>query len=193
MTEPPANTRFDVLNRLAKLIVKVNPKDFARVAIDGIDAAGKTRLANELAPLVEALGRPVIGCSIDGFHRSRAERHRQGRESPRGYYEDLFDTGPIRRCVLDPFGPDGDGRYLPATFDHRTDRPTATSLTAAPRRAVLLFEGVFLMRPELNDCWDFRVFVRVSFATSLQRALRRDVPALGTGRRWESTGRRADG
>ena len=49
MNEPPANTRSDVLKNLAKLIVKVNPKDFARVAIDGIDAAGKTRLADELA------------------------------------------------------------------------------------------------------------------------------------------------
>ena len=74
MNEPPANTRSDVLKNLAKLIVKVNPKDFARAAIDGIDAAGKTRLADELAPLIETLGRPVVRCSIDGFHRSRAER-----------------------------------------------------------------------------------------------------------------------
>jgi len=44
---------------------------------------------------------------------------------------------------------------------------------------VLLFDGVFLRRPELDDCWHFRVFVRVDFITSLRRALARDVPALG--------------
>jgi uridine kinase len=180
MNEPPANTRSDVLKNLAKLIVKVNPKDFARVAIDGIDAAGKTRLADELAPLIETLGRPVVRCSIDGFHRSRAERHRQGRESPRGYYEDSFDLPSIRREVLKPLGPGGNGRYLPAAFDFRTDLAIAATPITAPPRAVLLFDGVFLMRPELNDCWDFRVFVRVNFATSLRRTLGRDVPALGT-------------
>lgn len=146
------NDRARLLEVLADRIVATNPRRCARVAIDGIDAAGKTRLADELAPLVEARGRPVIRASIDDFLRPAAERYRQGRDSPRGYYEDSFDLAAIRREVLESPGPD---------------------------ESVLLFDGVFLQRPELDGDWDFRVFVRVSFATSLRRVLDRDVPRLG--------------
>jgi uridine kinase len=141
-----------MLSTLADAIASTNPRGYSRVAIDGIDAAGKTRLADELAPLVEARGRSVIRSSSDAFLRPAAERYRQGRDSPRDYYEDSFNLAAIRRAVLNPPNPAG---------------------------SVLLFDGVFLLRPELDECWDFRVFVRVSYATSLQRALDRDVPALG--------------
>jgi uridine kinase len=39
---------------------------------------------------------------------------------------------------------------------------------------VLLFDGVFLLRPELNDLWDFRVFVEVDAEEALRRAVVRD-------------------
>ena len=74
-----------MLNTLADRIAATNLRGYARVAIDGIDAAGKTRLAGELAPLIEARGRPVIRASIDDFLRPADERYRRGRESPRGY------------------------------------------------------------------------------------------------------------
>lgn len=45
-----------------------------RVAIDGVDAAGKTTFADELAPRLTALGRPVIRASIDGGGSTAARR-----------------------------------------------------------------------------------------------------------------------
>ncbi len=171
------------LNQLADRTVATNPKGYTRVAIDGIDAAGKTRLVGELAPLIEARGRPVVRASIDDFLRPTTERYRQGRYSPRGYYEDSFDLAAIRRKVLDAPGPGGDAHTvgLASASGDRTERRLAptTQKKAVGDSGVLLFDGVFLMQPELDGCWDFRVFVRVSFATSLRRALARDIPALG--------------
>src|SRR5450759_1567169 len=60
-------TREQTLHQLASIVVSRIPPHPLRVAIDGIDAAGKTTLADELAPLIEAQGRPVIRASIDGF------------------------------------------------------------------------------------------------------------------------------
>jgi uridine kinase len=40
----------------------------------------------------------------------------------------------------------------------------------APADAVLLFDGVFLMRPELIDRWDLRIFVSAAFEKTLDRA-----------------------
>jgi len=81
--------------------------------------------------------------------------------------------------VLLPLGPGGDRWYRPAIFDHRTD--TALDLPAqhAPAGAVLLFDGVFLQRPELRDHWDLAVFVDVSPELALRRALVRDAALLG--------------
>lgn len=137
-------------------------------------------LADELAPLIEAQGRPVIRASIDGFHQPRSLRYQRGPESPEGYYEDSFDYPALRMMLLEPLGPQGDGWYRRAVFDFRADAPLAAIPEQAPANAVLLFDGVFLLRPELVDQWDYRIFVSVKMELALQRALQRDLPLFGS-------------
>ncbi len=170
----------EVLHQLADRIVSIKQSYPLRVAIDGIDAAGKTTLADELASLVEEQGRQVIRASIDGFHRPRRERYRRGRDSPEGYYEDLFDYAALREVLLIPLGPNGTRHYHHAVFDVSADAPIQSKEEVAPVNAVLLFDGVFLLRPELEDIWDYRIFVNVDFEVALQRAIRRDLPRLGS-------------
>src|SRR5262245_42573921 len=62
-----------------------------RVAVDGVDGAGKTMFAAALALSVEKSGRVAITSTVDGFHRPRAFRYRQGTASPDGYFEDSYD------------------------------------------------------------------------------------------------------
>ena len=150
-----------------------------RVAFDGPDTAGKTTLADELAAVLRERGRHVLRASIDGFHHPRAARYARGADSPGGYYLDSFDHDAVRATLLDPLGPAGDRRYRTAVFDHRTDRPVAAPVESAPRSALLLFDGVFLQRPELRDGFDLSIFVTVSVDEVLRRALERDVPLLG--------------
>ncbi|MBO0797154.1 MAG: hypothetical protein J2P36_40260, partial [Ktedonobacteraceae bacterium] len=155
--------RERVLQQLANVIATLHHTHTLRVAIDGIDAAGKTTLANELVPLIEEHGYIVIRASIDDFHRPRAERYRQGPVSPQGYYEDAFDYTALQKALLQPLGPMGNGRYRRAVFDYRTDAPLLTREEHAPLNAVLLLDGVFLLRPELASLWDYRIFVHVDF------------------------------
>ena len=163
-------SRADVLATLADAIVAVRVPHPTRVRIDGVDAAGKTTLADELAALVRARGRIAIRASTDSFHRPPAERYRLGRDSPLGFYRDSFDYAVLRRLLLDPLGPGGDLRYRMAV-----ESPDAT----APADAVLLLDGIFLARPELADCWDFRIFVAIGEAESLRRGVERDASFLG--------------
>ncbi len=174
-------TREKLLQELAAILVSLAPSHCLRVAIDGIDAAGKTTLADELAPPLEAQGRPVIRASIDGFHRPRHERYRRGPDSPAGYYEDSFDFTSLQAKLLRPLGPEGNGRYQRAVFDFRTDSPLAAEEEKVPPNAILLFDGVFLQRPELADLWDYRIFVYVKMEIALQHALQRDLPLFGSG------------
>lgn len=173
-------TRRDAVHQLAERIAALRPEHPARVAVDGVDAAGKTTLADELAEAVRMLGRPVIRASIDGFHRSRADRHRRGPESPEGYYEDSFDYAALRAALLEPLGPGGSRRYRRAVFDFRADALVRGDEEEAPADAVLLFDGVFLLRPELIAMWEYRIFVHAPFEVTLKRALRRDVTLFGS-------------
>ena len=132
-------SRLSVLDELVRRLAALPLP--ARVAIDGVDAAGKTTLADELAERLPGAKR----LSADDFLRPPEERYRQGRESPVGYYEDSFDHARLRRAVLDSDG-------------------------------LLLADGIFLLRPELNDLWDFRIFIDVELEESIRRGVARDGP-----------------
>ena len=173
-------TRETVLSQLVDIIVSLQHSHPLRVAIDGIDASGKTTLANQLVPVIEQRGRPVIRASIDGFHRPRSQRYQQGADSPTGYYEDSFDYLSLQSALIHPLGPHGNRRYRYAVFDVRHDAPLVLEEKEAPPDVILLFDGVFLLRPELNALWDYRIFVQVDFEVALQRAMIRDRELFGS-------------
>jgi uridine kinase len=173
-------TRERLLGRLADLILQVNRSHPLRVAIDGIDTAGKTTLADELVPTIERRGHPVLRASLDGFHRSRAERYRRGEDSPEGYYFDSFNYDTLIDVLLHPLGPGGDRRCRIKSFDFHTDTPLQETIQHVSEESVLLLDGVFLLRPELNPYWDYRVFLQVDFPVALHRAIRRDQAIFGS-------------
>jgi uridine kinase len=150
-----------------------------RVCVDGPDAAGKTTLADDLAMLL-GQRRPVIRLSIDRFHRPEAIRRQRGSLSPEGYYHDSFDHDVVVDAVLRPLGPGGHGRYLPGVFDYRSDSPTHEVMRQASEAAVLVFDGVFMLRPQLREFWDVSVYLHVDPAVVLARARVRDLDLFGS-------------
>ena len=172
--------RAVVIERLAGIVDAVRRPHPVRGAVDGPDAAGKTTLADELAVALRRRGRRVIRASIEGFHRPRAQRHRSGVDSPEGYYEDSFDDAAFRSALLDPLGPGGDRAYRTAVFDFRIDAALPEPIARASEDDVLIVDGVFLLRPELVDGWDLRVFVSTGFDEIVRRATVRDARTLGS-------------
>jgi uridine kinase len=173
-------TREELLSRLAEAVEAVTLAHPTRVAVDGPPAAGKTTLADELAVVLRSGGRVVIRASIESFLLPKSVRYRRGEHSPEGCYEDSFDYDALHRVLLDPLGPNGDCRYQRAVYDKPTDSALAAPVATAPANAVLLFDGVFLLRPELNDRWDLRIFVSAAFERTLDRARIRDEMAYGS-------------
>ena len=171
--------RREILTLLASALTAVRIRHTLRVAIDGRSGAGKTIFADELAEAIAKIGRPVIRTSIDGFHRPKAERYARGRYSAEGYYYDARDLDAVRRQLLDPLGPDGDGWYRTESLDLDTDAPIDQSPRSADPGSILLLEGTFLLRPELNDGWDVAVFLDTSDAISESRGIARDTELLG--------------
>ena len=127
-----------------------------------------------------AQGRDVIRASIEGFLLPRSQRYRRGEYSAEACYHDSFDYDALHRVLLDPLGPGGDRRFQQAVYDYRTDTALSPPVTTAPADAVLLFDGVFLLRPELIDRWDLRIFVSAAFDETLDRARTRDQALFGS-------------
>lgn len=171
--------RSQVLEKLASRIARIEQLHPLRVAIDGPDAAGKTTLAEELAALLQAHHRPVIRASIDGFHNPARIRYRRGATSPEGYYHDSFNYQALTASLLAPLGPGGSLHYVSAVFDYRTDSEVQIPIQVAEANAVLLFDGVFLLRSELMQYWDYTIFVEAAFENILARAEQRDAVLFG--------------
>jgi uridine kinase len=167
-------TRGELLGRLAGAIGSIAVAHPTRVAIDGPPAAGKTTLADEVADVLCTQGRHVIRATIDDFLFPRAQRYPRGEYSAEGCYFDTHDYDALNRVLLDPLGPGGDRRFRPAAYDRAADAALSPPLSTAPADAVLVFDGVFLMRPELLDRWDLRIFVSTTLEQTVERAVIRE-------------------
>jgi uridine kinase len=167
-------TRAEVLGRLAEAVGSITVAHPTRVAIDGPPAAGKTTLADELAVVLRAQGRDVIRATIDEFLFPRAQRYPRGEYSAEGCYFDTHDYDALKQVLLDPLGPGGDRRFQSAVYDRTADTALSQPVTTAAADAVLVFDGVFLMRPELIDRWDLRIFVSTALEKTVDRAVLRE-------------------
>lgn len=148
--------------------------DCVLVGVDGVDGAGKTVLADELAAVLRQQGRAVVRISVDSFHRPRAERHRLGRDSPSGFWLDSFDYDRLRADVLEPLGPGGGRRFRRAAHHLRTDAVLEPAWEQAPPGAVVVVDGLFLHRDELAGWWAFSLWLDVPFEVSVDRMAARD-------------------
>lgn len=166
--------RMVCIVEVADGILRARGSFVTRVGIDGVDGAGKTIFADELAEVLKNRSVPVIRASVDGFHNPRDVRYRRGRRSPEGFYVDSYDYGGLKRMLLDPLSPGGSGRYTPVMFDYTTDSPVAAKPMPAEPGGILIFDGIFLHRPELREYWDLSVFLDVRFETSVARLGKRD-------------------
>lgn len=99
----------------------------------------------------DALGSLLGGARVraDDFLNAPEVRKRRGDLSPEGCYLDSFDHAALRAAVTDATGP------------------------------LVVVDGVFLLRPELDDLWDVRVHLSVPPEVTLQRAVVRDAAAMG--------------
>lgn len=141
--------RHLVIEELGDALAAIHAADrLTRIGIDGVDGAGKTRLAEELAQELTARGRPALRVSLDQFERPPVERYARGELSPEGYYLDAFDVECFQAHLLSVGG---------------------------PRDVVIVADGVFLQRPELVGLWDATVWVEADLHVAARRGAERNL------------------
>jgi uridine kinase len=170
----PPTPRILFLRELVTEIARNYGRGRTIVAVDGIDGAGKTAFADDLAAVFREAGHDSFRASMENFHRPRADRWRLGRESPETFYRDSFDYGTFRRVLIDPFRLAGSAGFQTAAFDVRRDAPIESRWLTAPADAVLIVDGVFLLRPELRGIWNYSILLEVPWDEAYARLAARD-------------------
>jgi uridine kinase len=170
MPPAPGPARARVLAELVATIDALGDHRL-RVAIDGLTASGKTSLGHELARGLAHRGRPVLRASLDDFKRPWSERHRYDRISGEGYYRNAFDREAAWRLLLDPSGPAADGVVALCSIDPLTQIDHSATKTVMPENGVLIVDGVFAYRPEINSYWDLRIWVEIDAELSVRRGI----------------------
>ncbi|MEU6880391.1 hypothetical protein [Streptomyces sp. NPDC046712] len=150
------------------------------VGIDGFTAAGKTSFGHELAEWIAGAGRPVLRATLDDFKKPWKDRHLYDRESGEGYYRNAYDYELARRLLLDPGrSPEADSCAL-CGIDPLTQLDHSAQRTPLAPDAVLVVDGVFAFRPEIDGYWDYRVWLDVDAELSVRRGAERDQNWAGS-------------
>lgn len=161
-------TRAQVLGQVAALLPS-HGDSCVLIGVDGVDGAGKTTFADELAVHVS---RPTVRISVDDFHNVSALRYRLGRDSAEGFWLDAFNYPRLIADVLEPLR--ASRRYRPRAHDLASDAIVDEGWRTAPRDAVVIIDGLFLLRPQLSGRFDLVIFVDVPFRIAAERLARRD-------------------
>jgi uridine kinase len=171
---PVSAQRSALVEHVRDLVLALGPGRL-RVAIDGFTASGKTSFGHELAYALSDAGHPVLRASLDDFKHPWRDAHLYDRTSGEGYYRNAFDCEAMRRLLLEPAGPTGSGDVVLCSIDPLTQVDHTSDLTQARDDAVLVVDGVFAFRPEIDDCWDLRIWLDVSRETAIARGDARDA------------------
>jgi len=112
---------------------------------------------------------------MDSYLQPMTKRYQRGRESAEGYYYDSFNYPLLIQNVLEPLSPGGNLQIRKSVTNLSADSTSEEPLETVNKDAILLLDGVFLMRKELLNYWDVKIYVDISFEIALERALERDL------------------
>ncbi|KGJ76894.1 hypothetical protein GY21_08935 [Cryobacterium roopkundense] len=167
----PSTPRVEFLRSLANEILHNYGRGRTIVAVDGTDATGRARFADDLgAVLREDDERAVFRASLDFFQRSSAEKNRFGPGSAERDYRYGYDYSALRRVLLEPFRMDGSAGFVTEHFDAQRDTWIEPTWLTAPADAILVLDGRFVHRPELHGLWSFSVFLESDTRASESQA-----------------------
>jgi uridine kinase len=146
------------------------------VGIDGAGGAGKSTLARGIS---DAFAGQVSIIRCDDFYRPLIDA-RYSQLTPNEAYQNYFDWRRLRDEALTPLHGGNSARYQ--RYDWSTD--SLAEWIEAESREIVILEGVFSTRPELQPLIDIAIFVETPREERMRRMLARQQSGTSWMNRW---------
>jgi hypothetical protein len=138
-----------------------------RVAVDGASALDPDSVGAALAEALRDQGRAAVHVSVNDFLLPASQRFEFGKTDVDSFYLGWRDEDGLRREVLDPAGPTGSGRVLPALWRVDIDRSARADYVTVPSSGFVIVSGQFLLGSGLP--FEFAVHLECSAAALSRR------------------------
>jgi uridine kinase len=146
------------------------------IAVSGIDGSGKGYVSARLAEKLAGKGFRVAVIAADGW--LNLPHVRFGSDDPgEHFYSHAFRFEEMFSRLIEPLARDGSS-HLTAEYVEETATCYRKHVYEFDDVDLILLEGIFLFKRELQQCYDFRLWIDCSFKTALERALSRSQEGL---------------
>lgn len=139
------------------------------VAIDGLSGAGKTTLIDQL----RGTSPKEVMLHIDDFIVERHRRYETGQSEAMEYYALQWDVDLLVQTLFEPLRQGETTLTLPYYARDR-DEIVMRTIEIAPN-ALVLIEGIFLLRDEWRPYFDYVVYLDCPREVRYERVLNRDT------------------
>ena len=147
----------------------------AIIGINGVDTSGKTIFPLELENYFRHRGIHSQVIHLDDFHNPCSVRYTD--TSPEGYIKYAFDLFKLDALIRELKR--GSVIKTVDVLDLDTDTYTNKKSYEVKGNTVIIVEGVLLYSPPLDELFDYRIFVDITFDEEMHRARERDVLKYG--------------
>ncbi|AWE07296.1 uridine kinase [Lysinibacillus sp. 2017] len=139
------------------------------VAIDGLSGAGKTTLVNHLKEMLDNL----VIIHIDDHIVEQSKRYNTGHDEWFEYYQLQWDSNYLKEELFDKLYTNEKCLHLPF-YNKINDTFTQQEIKIAPNN-IIVIEGIFLLRDEWKNFYDYIVFLDCPKEIRYERVLHRDT------------------
>ncbi|MCT4782972.1 MULTISPECIES: kinase [Exiguobacterium] len=139
------------------------------VAIDGLSGSGKTTMVEQLRDL----SKDVVVFHIDDFIVERSKRYGTGESEAMEYYALQWDVDLLVKTLFKPLQ-EGKTKLTLPYYERDRDEVINRTVEIAPN-ALVLIEGIFLLRDEWRRYFDYIVYLDCPREVRYERALHRDT------------------
>ena len=150
-----------------------SPDHTVIIGIDGLGGAGKSTVSEKIKNIFSEDGIQITILHIDDFIHPRAVRYSEKAEEWECYYYLQWRYDYLTREIIKPIRSGAPFHKKIELYDKDNDSYFLSD-TDIPVGSVVIIEGIFLQREELQDIFDYMIYIDVPEETRLRRVLERD-------------------
>ncbi|MFO1442556.1 AAA family ATPase [Bacillus sp. Bva_UNVM-123] len=162
------------LNEILNSYYSKEQKQIFVLGIDGLGGSGKTTYAKSIENSIKNEGIHVDILHIDDFIHPRQIRYNLSKADWECYYYIQWRYDYLIKEILAPIQLGCAIKKQIEVYDKRTDHYFLKNMRMYTD-SILVIEGVFLQRAELNRYFDYMIYMDVPKEERFQRVLKRDT------------------